>query len=135
MKSEAGYSLLGELVALALVGATLVILLNGLGLSSRGVMVVERRVSGENYARQQVELIKSSAYQPDPTSVPYPTVTASGVYSLSVAVSYWSPDSETFQDTLPEIDSGLQRVTVSVFTQANPTAPVFTLESYKGVSP
>jgi hypothetical protein len=33
-------------------------------------MVVERRVSGENYARQQVELIKSSAYQPDPTAVP-----------------------------------------------------------------
>ena len=135
MRNEAGYSLLGELVALGLLGATLVILLNGLGLSSRSVMMMERRVSAEGYARRQVELIQSADYQVDPTAVPYPTVAASGVYSLTLGVNYWMPDSETFQEALPDTDSGLQRVTVSVYTQADPSVPVFTLESYKGVWP
>lgn len=135
MQSEAGNTLISELMALAIVGATLVIMLNGLTVSSQGVMQVERRVKAENYARKQVEVIKSVAYQADPTAVPYPTIVATGIYSLNLGIEYWDAESETFGDTLPAEDSGLQRITVAVYANTDPSNPVFTLESYKGMWP
>lgn len=135
MKSEGGNTLIGELMALAIVGATLVILLNGLGVSSQGVMQVERRVKAENLARQQVEAIKSADYQANPTAVPYPTVVAGGSYALDLGVAYWDAAGETFGDVVPAEDSGLQRITVDVYVNTDPTHSVFTLETYKGVWP
>ena len=60
VRDERGSTLVGELIALAIVGTALVALLSGLSTSSLGVRVVEHRVSAENVARSQMEEIKKA---------------------------------------------------------------------------
>lgn len=135
VRDERGSTLVGELIALAIVGTALVALLSGLSTSSLGVRVVERRVSAENVARSQMEAIKAAPYQPNPTAVPYPEVTVPSGYDLSIGVSYWMTATGTFASTLPETDGGLQRIRVEVRSAGNPDSVAFALEDYKGDRP
>lgn len=128
MREQRGGSLVGDLVTLAIVGAALLIMLMGLSTSSGSVALVEQRVSAENYARQQIELIKQAAYRPNPTAQPYPTVQPSGIYTHSVEVTYWISATQTFSGSPPTPDNGMQKITVRVYGNGR---PLFVLEDYK----
>ena len=125
---ERGNTLVGELVALAIVGAAVMMLLGAFGPSSRGVSLVRHRVVAENLARRQMEEIKGADYQPDPTAVPYPSVSEPN-YEVDVSVSYWLSDTETFGGSVH--DDGLQWITVTVSYQPSGRL-LFRLADYKG---
>ena len=112
--SEKGSTLVGELVAVAILGMALVVILSAISTSMMGVAVVERRVAAESLTRRQLEAIKAADYQGNPTAVPYPTVPVSSPYSVTVAVTYWISPTGPFTTALQIPDSGLQRITVTV---------------------
>lgn len=131
-RREAGYTLISLLIALAIMGLTLMILLAGLSTAALGTAIVTQRTAAENYARTQMEMIKAAPYAPDPTTVPYPAIGSMGVYTAEVAVRYWV--SPTFTTTVPTTDEGLQEITISVYSsQLGGGEPVFRLQGYKGV--
>lgn len=129
---ETGVSLVGELVALLIIGLVLVALLSGLSTSSASVAAMRQRVTAENLARRQMEAIKAAPYRLNPTVQPYPLAPVTEGYTVTVAVRYWL--TPTFTTTVPitETDQGLQEMTVSVFTWRAPDAPTFVLQGYKG---
>lgn len=127
--NQKGTTLIGELLALAIIASALVLLLTGLSTSSMGVAIQEQRVATENYARRQMEAIKSAPYQADPTAIPYPTVAVTGVYSIEIEVSYWISPTGPFTSTM-QAESGLQSLLLRVYGQ-DATQPMFTLEDYK----
>ena len=135
VRDERGSTLVGELIALAIAATALVALLSGLSTSGLGVRVVERRVSAENVARSQMEAIKAAPYQPNPTTVPYPTVAVPSGYGLTIDVSYWMTATGTFTSSLPLADAGLQRIRVEVCASDEPDSIAFALEDYKGDRP
>ena len=97
---ETGQSLVEELVAVAIVSLGLVIIIAALSTGSMGVSTTNDRVTAENLARSQLEVIKDAAYSPDPTVTPYPTVSPVQGYTVTVGVEV--------------LDVGLQKVTVTV---------------------
>ncbi len=111
---ETGQSLVEELVAVAIVSLGLVILIAALSTGSMGVRTTNDRVTAENLARSQLELIKDTAYSPDPTA--YPTVTPVQGYAVTVEVE------------VPYI--GLQVVTVTVSLSGS-GEDLLQLEGYK----
>jgi len=123
---EAGQSVVEELVALAIVSLGLVIVIAALSTGSKGVGTANDRVTAENLARSQLELIKDAAYSPDPTVSPYPTVSPVQGYAAAVGVEYWIAPSGPFTSTVR--DDGLQKVTVSV---SGGKGAVLELEGYK----
>lgn len=127
---ERGSTFVTELVALAIVGLALLILLSAFSPGSAGVAVVQQRVTAENLARGQMETIKAAPYQANPTTVPYPTVSAPSNYTLDIEVSYWV--SPTFTSSVPGVDQGLQWITVTVHSLQREGKAVFSLEDYKG---
>lgn len=128
---ERGSTFIGQLVALAIVGGALALLMGTFAPSGMGVAVVRQRVTAENYARKQMEAIKAAPYQPNPTVQPYPTVEMSSNYGVNIEVSYWVSDTQTFVSTVN--DDGLQRITVEVYATERPNEALVTLEDYKGV--
>ncbi|HHX44133.1 MAG TPA: type II secretion system protein [Chloroflexi bacterium] len=135
IRDDRGSTLVGELIALAIVGTALVALLSGLSTSSFGVRLVEHHVSAETVARNQMEAIKAAPYQPNPTAVPYPTVAVPPGYHLDIEVSYWVTATHTFAPALPDTDGGLQRIRVAVHSLSDPDSTAFSLEGYKGNRP
>jgi type II secretory pathway pseudopilin PulG len=132
---QAGVTLVGELVALAIIGTVIAILLTGLSTSSSSVAATRQRITAENYARRQMETIKAAPYRRDPTAAPYPMASVAGGYTVTVGIRYWL--TPTFRTTVPTTvtDQGLQEVTVSVFTWRAPQQPTFVLQGYKGNRP
>ncbi|OGT26435.1 MAG: hypothetical protein A2Z17_05750 [Gammaproteobacteria bacterium RBG_16_66_13] len=112
IRGELGFSLVEELVALAIVVVGLAFVLAAIGTSSFGLRETEEHVFAENLARSQLERIKDAAYSPNPTSVPYPTVTIPPGYGLAVGVEYWTAPNGPFTATVR--NDGLQRITVTV---------------------
>lgn len=111
---ETGQSLVEELVAVAIVSLGLVILIAALSTGSMGVRTTTNRVTAENLARSQLELIKDTAYSPDPTAIPYPTVAPVQGYAVTVEVEV--------------LDVGLQKLTISV---SGSKGALMQLEGYK----
>jgi hypothetical protein len=120
-------------VAIAIIALALGIFVLGLAASGQGVRLVDYRVSAENLARRQMELIKAAPYQVDPTAVPYPALVPPARFTIETQVSYWEPEpAAMFQEDLPEVDHGLQRITVRVVSVSDPDTPTFVLEGFKG---
>ena len=128
--NERGFSLIEELVALAIMAAAVLMLLGAFSPSSKGVALIRRRVSAETLARSQMEAIKAAPYRSNPAGDPYPAVESTAAYSVTVDVSYWV--SPTFEVDPPEADGGLQKVVVSVYALAVPENAMCVLEGYKG---
>lgn len=135
MTPQRGATLVSELIALAIIGMVIMILLSGISTAGRGVMVVRERVKAENYARQQLEAIKAAPYRVNPTLEPYPTIPVQSRYTVTVSVRYWI--SPTFTTIVPsaEEDQGLQEITIAVYGERDMTEPVFRLQGYKGNRP
>lgn len=129
--AQCGYTLLSVLVALAIIGAALMILLSALSTTSRGVSAVNQRVTAENLARTQMEDIKSADYRPNPTAEPYPTIALPSAYTMTIEVSYWVSSTAQFESSVPATNT-LQRVEISTYSERQPGSPLFVLQGYKG---
>ena len=129
---EGGYTLVGVLVALVIIGAAIMVLLSALSTAGRGVGIMNRRVTAENLACAQMEVIKGANYRANPTVQPYPTIALPSSYTMTIEVSYWV--SPTFQSDVPAPadDEGLQRLEIAVYSEMQPGAPLFVLQGYKG---
>lgn len=113
---EGGFSLVEELVSLAVIAGGIVLLLGMTATGATGVTVVTDEVNAETLARSQLELLKEAAYQPDPSSSPYPSIAAPAPYTVSTTIEYWDwdPVSETGSFTSTVVLDGMQRLTVTV---------------------
>lgn len=111
-----GVGLVETLVAVAILGVTLVTLLAAISTGSIGVATTEERVTAENLARSQLEYAKSQSYLTAPAS--YATVTPPVGYTVSAEAT--SID--------PEGDSSVQKITVTVARDGD---TLLTVEDYK----
>lgn len=126
-EDERGQTLPAELVALAIIATAIGLLLTALAVGSSGVKTKHQRTTASGLAVSQLEIIAAAAYSPDPTAVPYPTVSPRQGYSVEVNVEYWTAPDGPFTST-PR-DDGLQRVTVSV---AGTEGDILQIQAYKG---
>jgi len=124
--SETGHSLVEELVALAIVSVALVIIIAALSTGTMGVRTTNDRVTAENLARSQLELIKDAAYSANPTVTPYPTISPMQGYTVTVGIEYWTAPDGPFTSSVR--DDGLQKVIVSV---SGGKGALFQVEGYK----
>ncbi|MBC7256281.1 MAG: hypothetical protein H5T66_09295 [Chloroflexi bacterium] len=132
---ERGATFVSELIALAIIGAVIMILLSGISTAGAGVVAIREHITTENYARLQLEAIKAAPYRVNPTAEPYPTIAVPSHYTVTVDVRYWV--SPTFTTTVPseEEDQGLQEITIVVYSARSPFEPAFQLQGYKGNRP
>ncbi len=112
-----GVGLVETLVAVAILGVTLVTLLAAISTGSIGVATTEERVTAENLARSQLEYTKSEAYLPVvPAS--YATVTPPAGYTVSAEAT----------SIIPEGDSSVQKITVTITRDGD---TLMTVEDFK----
>jgi len=115
MDGQDGVGLVEVLVAVAILGVTLVAFLTAISTGSLGVATTEERVTAENLARSQLEYTKSQVYLAAPAS--YATVTPPTGYAVSADGA-----------SIPEGNSAIQKITVTV-TRNGET--LLTVEDYK----
>ena len=133
IKQQRGSTLIGALVMMSIAVTTITIILGGFVTSSRGVAIVSQRITAENYAREQIETIKADTYRANPTTVPYAQITTLDHYTVDIIIGYWITPDGPFAASVQGQDSGLQAITVSVYSTLQPDWPLFTVENYKGI--
>ena len=112
---QAGVGLVETLVAVAILGATLVMLLAAISTGSIGVTTTEERTTAQNLARSQLEYAKSEPFLTAPAS--YATVTPPAGYTVSAEAT-----------SIPEGDGSVQKITVTV---TRDSVTLLTVEGYK----
>lgn len=117
MRSQKGFSLLENLIAMAVLGIIGVTLLSGLALAARSNIIANEITTAETLAKSQMDYVKnlpydtsaSPGYTPDTDNIP-----AGTGYTVDISVS--------------ELEKFLQQITVTV-SRAGKT--VTTLTDYK----
>lgn len=112
---QAGASLIEVLVAVAILGVTLVAFLAAVSTGSVGVATTEERVTAENLARSQLEYTKSQPYLTAPAS--YATVTPTPGYSISAQAT-----------SIAGANAAIQKITVTVSRNSD---VIFSVEDFK----
>ncbi len=115
LRSEAGFSLVESLVAVAILASALVVFLGGLSTGALATSSADRLSTAHQLARSQMEATKGEPYAAAPHT--YPSVAAPATYAVSAVAS-----------ALPGGDASIQLITVTVTKEG---APAFTLEGYK----
>ncbi len=113
-RDEKGATLVEELMTVAIISFGIVILVAMITTGVIGVRTVDNKVLAESLARSQLEIIKDAAYEADPGTSPYPTVTPISGYIVTVTIEYWNAGSGSFTPT--QRDDDLQKITVTVST-------------------
>jgi len=111
-RDQRGFSIVEELVSLAVLASAVGLVLAGIYLGSQGIRLRHGQVRAAVLAQSQLELIADTTYRADPTAVPYPTVEPVTGFSVSTEVEYWTAPDGPFTSTVR--NDGLQRLTVSV---------------------
>lgn len=112
---EDGVGLVETLVAVAVLGVTVSVLLAALSTGAIGVSTTQEQVTAQNLARSQLEYTKDQAYQPVPAT--YATVTPPAGYAVTVAAA-----------AIPGADTSIQEITVTVTRDSTTLA---TIQDYK----
>jgi prepilin-type N-terminal cleavage/methylation domain-containing protein len=115
LHDDHGVTLIETLVAVAILGLTLVVFLAGLQTGLISTRQSDALSTAHAVARSQMEYTKNASYQAAPTA--YATVTPPSGYTVSSNAS-----------TIGGGDANIQLITVQVLKAAT---PVFTLEGYK----
>lgn len=118
---DKGFSLVEELVSLAVVSMGLILLVAMISTGSKGVASSVDHVTAEGLARSQIEQIKADAYGGS-----YSPVSAPAGYSIDTTISYWDPNTSSF--IASDTGSGLQRITVAISRGSN---TILQVEDYK----
>ena len=114
-RDEKGIALVESLVAVAILGTTVVTLIISLATGSIAIRETDEEVVVQSLARTQLEYIKGYTYDPNATT--YPTVSTPPGYTISVGVS-----------PTPDADPDIQKVTANISREGN---LILTIEDYK----
>jgi len=114
-RDEKGIALVESLVAVAILGTTVVTLIISLATGSIAIRETDEEVVVQSLARTQLEYIKGYTYDPNATT--YPTVSTPSGYTISVSVS-----------STPDADPDIQKVTANISREGN---LILTIEDYK----
>ncbi|HEY55002.1 MAG TPA: type II secretion system protein [Dehalococcoidia bacterium] len=149
MKNEKGFTLIGVMIALALLGVIAVAFLGALATASHAIIVADEHATAESIARSQMEYVKNQPYIPatdyDPdvpgsgqvtyeiltvlTDIPDGYVICSidrNGYTVPNAVFGVPWDSQNNQPA--DTDSGIQRISLIIMHYDK---EIMTLENYK----
>jgi Tfp pilus assembly protein PilV len=114
-QGQSGLGLVETLVAVAILGTSVVAFVAALSAGSIAVGEQDEEVAAQRLARSQLEYTKSYSYDPNATT--YPTVDVPAGYGLSVVVG-----------SVPETDTNIQKITVTVSRGGD---DIFTVADYK----
>lgn len=115
LSSERGVTLIEALVAVGILGLTLVVFLAGLQAGLLSTSASDRLSTAHELARSQMEYTKNDTYQPAPAT--YATVTPPAGYTVTSTAS-----------TISGGDASIEMITVQVSKDG---AAVFTLDGVK----
>ena len=115
IQQQKGLGLAETLVAVAILGTTVVAFIAALSAGTIAVGAQDEEVIIQGLARSQLEHTKSYTYIPGTGS--YPTIAVPDNYALEVAVS-----------TIPGTDNNIQKITVSVSRESQ---VLLTVSDYK----
>ena len=115
-QGQRGLGLVETLVAVAVLGTSVVAFVVALSAGSIAVGEQDEEVVAQGLARSQIEYTKGYPYDPGATT--YPAIAVPAGYSLSVAVS-----------SVPGTDADIQKITVVVLREGQ---EVLTAADYKG---
>lgn len=124
MKNEKGFTLIGVVIALAVLGVIAVGFLSGLAGASRALFTADERTTANNLAESQMEDVKNQDY--DDTNDPPQYALLSDIpdgYDIEVAAVRLDPEDDGFDD-----DDGIQKITVAIEHHGR---EVMILEDYK----
>ncbi len=138
MKNEKGFTLIGVMIALLLLGIIAVALLGALATASNAIFIADERATAESLARTEMEYIKNCEYEylSAPWSYELPSNPPSwdtthalpagyDGYSLTVDGNLFDADGD---DDVDPDDEGIQKIIVTV---KHHDKEVITLENYK----
>jgi len=114
-REQRGFGMAESVVAVAVLGVTVVAFVVALSTGSISVREQHRETTAQGLARSQLEYTKSYPY--NPAAVTYPAVTEPADYAIAVAV-----------DPVPDTDADIQRITVTVSKSAE---EILTVADYK----
>ncbi len=112
---QSGLGLVETLVAVGILGTSVVAFAAGLAAGSLAVMGQDRTSTAQGLAQTQMEYTKSYPY--DPGAATYPAATPPPDYGIAVGVS-----------AVPGTDANIQKITVTITREGQTVA---TLEGYK----
>ncbi len=115
IRDERGLALMESLIAVAVLGTTVLAFTVALATGALGIRENDQEVVAQGLARTQLEYTKSYAYNPSATT--YPTVTTPSGYAISVAVA-----------SVPSTNANIQKITANITRDGN---LVMTINDYK----
>ena len=136
MKNEKGFTLIGVVIALAILGVIAAGFLSGLAGASRALFTADERTTANNLAESQMEDAKNQPYidySADPHDV-YSEIDHPPHYGIDVEVVPFDardPDHPPYTDLGGHIfddDDGIQKITVAIEHHGR---EVMILEDYK----
>ncbi len=114
-QGQRGLGLVETLVAVAILGTSVVAFVAALSAGSLATGAQNEAVVAQGLAQTQLEYTKSSAY--DPGASTYPAVSAPEGYTVSVAVA-----------PVPGADANIQKITVTILRDGE---SILTVDDYK----
>ena len=114
-RGQKGLGLVETLVAVAILGTSVVAFVVALSAGSIAVTEQDEEVVAQGLAQAQLEYTKSYAYDSEAST--YPTIAAPEGYTISVAVS-----------SVPATDADIQKITATILHDGE---NVLTVENYK----
>ncbi len=115
IRDERGLALMESLIAVAVLGTTVLAFTVALATGALGIRENDQEVVAQGLARTQLEYTKSYAYIPSATT--YPTVTTPSGYAISVTVA-----------SVPSTNANIQKITANITRDGN---LVMTINDYK----
>ena len=102
-RRQAGFGLVESLIAVAVLGTTVFMLIGSLTTGALSIGIVQEDIIADNIGRTQMEYTKSLTYHIAPHSYPAVTVIHNG-YSVTAEAS-----------AIPGKDTNIQKITVTVY--------------------
>ncbi len=115
IRDERGLALMESLIAVVVLGTTVLSFTVGLATGALGIRENDQEVVAQGLARTQLEYTKSYAY--DPSATTYPIVSTPPGYAIAVSVSF-----------VPSTNSNIQKVTANITRDGN---LIMTIKDYK----
>jgi len=140
MKNEKGFTLIGVIIALALLGVVAVAFFSALSTASKVISITDERATAESLARSQIEYVKNQLYITDldageatyvkiseiPDNYTIWSVNRDGATVEEIIGVPW--DTQNNQPTILGTDDGIQKIMVIVKHHGK---EVIGLETYK----
>lgn len=114
MKNEKGYTLIGVMIALALLGVIAVAFLGALATASNALFITDKQATAESLARTEMEYVKKQDYNVAPWSYELPSAPPSWDEAHTLPDGYDEYTVTVSAGLLHDTDDCIQKITVTV---------------------